>query len=73
MITVFTPTYNRKYLIKNLFKSLLKQTNKNFEWVVVDDGSTDDTDKYFSELLSPSRSQCRVQCLFGAARLSTYT
>lgn len=51
-ITVFTPTFNRRQLIDNLYQSLLAQTQKNFEWLVVDDGSTDDTDKYFSELLS---------------------
>ena len=43
MITIFTPTYNRAYIIENLYHSLLKQTYKNFEWLIVDDGSTDDT------------------------------
>lgn len=42
-ITVFTPTYNRAQLIKNLYDSLCEQTFKDFEWVIVDDGSTDDT------------------------------
>ena len=51
-ITIFTPTYNRRNLIDNLYQSLLAQTQKNFEWLVVDDGSTDDTETYFSELLS---------------------
>lgn len=51
-ITIFTPTYNRRNLIDNLYQSLLLQTEKNFEWLVVDDGSTDDTKEYFSELLS---------------------
>ena len=52
LITIFTPTYNRKDLIERLYQSLLSQTQKNFEWLVVDDGSTDDTEKYFSQLLS---------------------
>ena len=51
-ITIFTPTYNRKDLIDRLYQSLLQQTQKNFEWLVVDDGSTDDTEKYFTNLLS---------------------
>lgn len=51
-ITIFTPTYNRCKLIDNLYQSLLAQTVKNFEWLVIDDGSTDDTEKYFSELTS---------------------
>lgn len=43
-ITVFTPTYNRGYCLKRLFITLQEQTFKNFEWVVVDDGSTDNTE-----------------------------
>lgn len=52
LITIFTPTYNRRQLIDKLYQSLLAQTEKCFEWIVVDDGSTDDTEEYFSELLS---------------------
>lgn len=51
MITVFTPTYNRCYIIDQLYQSLLRQTNMDFEWVVVDDGSTDDTAAYFQTIL----------------------
>ena len=43
MITILTPTYNRGNIINNAYESLVKQTNKNFEWLVIDDGSTDDT------------------------------
>jgi glycosyltransferase involved in cell wall biosynthesis len=39
--TVFTPIFNRKDKIHRVFNSLLYQSYKNFEWVVVDDGSTD--------------------------------
>lgn len=52
LITIFTPTYNRRLLIERLYQSLLAQSEKNFEWLVVDDGSTDDTEKYFTQLLS---------------------
>lgn len=48
--TVCTPTYNRKDLITKLYDSLCKQKNKDFEWLVIDDGSTDETDKLFKEL-----------------------
>lgn len=41
MITVFTPIYNRAYIINQLYQSLLRQTNHAFEWLVIDDGSTD--------------------------------
>jgi glycosyltransferase involved in cell wall biosynthesis len=52
MITVFTPTYNRENLIGRLYESLKTQTNKDFEWIVVDDGSTDKTEELFQTLLS---------------------
>lgn len=41
--TIFTPTYNRAYVLNNLYQSLCKQTCKDFEWIIVDDGSTDNT------------------------------
>ena len=47
-ITVFTPTYNRAYIINNLYQSLKRQTYQDFEWVVIDDGSTDETESLFS-------------------------
>lgn len=40
-LTVFTPVYNRKHTISRPFESLMKQNCKDFEWLVVDDGSTD--------------------------------
>ena len=43
-ITVFTPTYNRAYIIRNVYDSLCRQTYKDFEWLVIDDGSEDDTE-----------------------------
>ena len=42
-ITVFTPTYNRAYILTKCYNSLKSQTNKDFEWLIIDDGSTDDT------------------------------
>lgn len=46
-ITVFTPTYNRAYILENLYRSLQRQTYRDFEWLVVDDGSSDDTEELF--------------------------
>lgn len=48
MITVFTPAYNRAYILPALYASLQRQTVKDFEWIVVDDGSSDDTPSLFS-------------------------
>ena len=42
-LTVFTPTYNRAHTLPRLFHSLCNQTCHDFEWLVIDDGSTDDT------------------------------
>lgn len=41
--TVFTPTYNRAHTLHRVFESLCKQTYRDFEWLLVDDGSTDNT------------------------------
>lgn len=43
LITVFTPTYNRAHIIYLCYESLKKQTVQNFIWMVIDDGSTDNT------------------------------
>ena len=42
-LTIFTPTYNRAYILPGCYESLLRQTYKDFKWLVVDDGSTDNT------------------------------
>lgn len=42
-ITVFTPTYNRAYLLPRLYQSLCSQSSKDFVWMLIDDGSTDGT------------------------------
>jgi glycosyltransferase involved in cell wall biosynthesis len=43
LFTVFTPTYNRAHTLHRVFDSLCAQTLRDFEWLVVDDGSTDGT------------------------------
>lgn len=43
LLTVFTPTYNRAHTLKRTYNSLIRQTCKDFEWLIVDDGSTDNT------------------------------
>ena len=45
MITVFTPTYNRANKLQRLYQSLREQTNYNFEWLIIDDGSSDNTEQ----------------------------
>lgn len=42
-LTIFTPTYNRAHTLIRTYKSLQNQTCKDFEWLIIDDGSTDNT------------------------------
>lgn len=44
-LTIHTATYNRAYILPAAYESLKKQTNKDFEWIITDDGSTDTTEK----------------------------
>lgn len=45
MLTIFTAAYNRSYILPKAYEALCRQTNKNFHWLIVDDGSTDGTDQ----------------------------
>ena len=42
-LTVFTPSYNRAYTLHKCYESLLRQTSKDFIWLIIDDGSSDNT------------------------------
>lgn len=56
MITIFTPVYNRAYIIEKLYFSLLRQTNYNFEWLIVDDGSTDNIEQYIHKWIKNTKN-----------------
>lgn len=60
MITVFTPTYNRAYILPQLYKSLCEQSYTDFEWIIVDDASQDDT----SDLVASWKDERRVSILY---------
>lgn len=53
-VTVLTPTFNRGEVLRSLWNSLQKQTVKDFEWLVVDDGSTDGTKNLITQLQEKS-------------------
>ncbi len=55
LITILTPTYNREVELQKLYESLKNQTVKDFFWFVVDDGSTDNTEKYIDEILRENK------------------
>ena len=50
-ITILTPTYNRAGTLPKLFESLQGQTSKDFEWIVIDDGSKDNTTELVKEFV----------------------
>jgi len=50
-LTIFTPTYNRAGLLPRLYKSLKSQKSKDFEWIIVDDGSNDGTEELVDKWL----------------------
>lgn len=53
-LTIFTPTYNREKLLPRLYDSLKRQTSKDFVWLIVDDGSTDNTTQLIDGFVSES-------------------
>ena len=50
-VTIITPTYNRANCLPQLYESLCKQTDYDFQWLVIDDGSTDDTTRWFGKIM----------------------
>ena len=62
-LTILTTTYNRSHLLHRCYESLCKQTCKNFEWLIVDDGSTDTTEEVVNNIKkeSPPFAICYVK------------
>ncbi|MEM2567681.1 MAG: glycosyltransferase family 2 protein, partial [Candidatus Bathyarchaeia archaeon] len=50
LVSVITPTYNRASFLPRVWQSLKAQTEGNFEWIIVDDGSTDNTPELVEQL-----------------------
>lgn len=59
LFTVFTATYNRGDLLHRVYEALLVQTNQNFEWLIIDDGSTDSTANSIDAMKRDGRLQIR--------------
>lgn len=53
-LTIFTPTYNREKVLINCYESLKKQTESDFKWLIIDDGSTDNTEKLVNKWINES-------------------
>ena len=58
-ITVFTPTYNRAYALPHLYETLQEQTFRDFEWLIVDDGSSDNTEELIQSWINDARLPIR--------------
>lgn len=55
MISIITPTYNRAHTLSRLFDSLKSQDCQEFEWIIIDDGSNDDTQQLCEEFKLSAR------------------
>lgn len=64
LITVFTPTYNRANLISRVYDSLISQSNYDFEWLIVDDGSTDNTREVIEEIYSKHTAPFAIRYIY---------
>ena len=58
-LTIFTPAYNRAHTIGRTYESLCRQTCKDFEWLVIDDGSTDNTRQLVEGWIAENRIPIR--------------
>ncbi len=58
-LTIFTPTYNRAKLLLRLYESLRSQTCQDFEWLIVDDGSTDTTEEVVANIIKDTEISIR--------------
>ena len=59
MFTIFTPSYNRAYTLPKLYESLVNQEKQNFEWLIIDDGSADNTEAVVNEFIKESNFPIR--------------
>ena len=58
-LTVLTPTYNRAKLLNKCYETLCKQTNKEFIWLIIDDGSIDDTEKVVAKWMTENKIEIK--------------
>lgn len=72
MITVFTPSWNRRNTLKGLYETLLKQDTKAFEWLIVDDGSSDNTEEYIKKLQKENKIKINYIYKENGGKLSAY-
>ena len=60
-LTIFTPTYNRAKFLPRAFEALKRQTLKDFLWMIIDDGSTDNTEEVVQDLLKDTEAGFKIE------------
>lgn len=70
-LTVFTPAYNRAHTIGRTYKSLCSQKCKDFVWLIVDDGSTDNTAELVKDWISKDNG-FEIQYIYKRKRRYAY-
>ena len=55
LVTFFTPTYNRRHILPRCYESLCNQTSFDFDWLIVDDGSSDNTRELVEQWIAEER------------------
>lgn len=69
--TVFTPTYNRADTLHRVYESLLDQSNRDFEWLIIDDGSQDNTRSLVDQWIAKKQFSIRYHFQNNAHKFST--
>ena len=59
-LTVFTPSYNRAYTLHKCYESLLRQTSKDFTWLIIDDGSSDNTKELVDSWINENKKNHNI-------------
>lgn len=71
-LTIFTPTYNRAKLLPRLYQSLISQTNKNFVWLIVDDGSNDNTKEVVDQFIKENLVKIKYHYQNNAGKMQAH-
>ena len=71
-ITVYTPTYNRAFCLHQVYDSLLKQDAKDFKWIIIDDGSSDNTKELVDQWIAQNNFEIRYVYKSNGGMLSAH-
>lgn len=71
-LTIFTPAYNRAHTLPRTYESLCRQLNKDFEWLIIDDGSTDDTASLVESWLQDGSKVLTEDGFYGISKTSAF-